>query len=226
MTTTTHRARRQRGPGVGRRRWSLLDARLAPFVFLLPFMAIFLVFRLWPLIQAVEMSFQDVQGLQGNDWVGLENYQAHLRQPAVHDGHGEHVRLHDHDAHHPHPHPAGAVRPAGPGSDLQADGVADRAVPPGPGLARGRVLHLPDHPRGGRPAELGAHGARAAAAGLAHLGLTRHPVAAHHRDLALGGRQHALLQQRAREHLPGALRGGRHRWGQRRRRCSGTSPCR
>lgn len=60
----------------GRRRWSIFDPRLAPFVFLLPFMSIFIVFRLWPLVQAVEMSFQDVQGLSGNDWVGLKNYQA------------------------------------------------------------------------------------------------------------------------------------------------------
>jgi arabinooligosaccharide transport system permease protein len=65
----------------GRRRWSLLDARLAPFVFLLPFMLVFLVFRIWPLIQAVEMSFQNVQGLSGNDWVGLENYQGILENP-------------------------------------------------------------------------------------------------------------------------------------------------
>ena len=50
-------------------------------MFLLPFMAVFLVFRIWPLIQAVEMSFQDVQGLQGNDWVGLENYQGIFDNP-------------------------------------------------------------------------------------------------------------------------------------------------
>ena len=62
----------------GRRRWSIFDPRLAPFVFLLPFMSIFVVFRLWPLVQAVEMSFQDVQGLSGNEWVGLDNYQSIL----------------------------------------------------------------------------------------------------------------------------------------------------
>jgi arabinosaccharide transport system permease protein len=71
--------------GAPRRRWSLLDARLAPFVFLLPFMAVFVVFRVWPLIQAVEMSFQDVQGLQGNDWVGLDNYQGIMANPRFMD---------------------------------------------------------------------------------------------------------------------------------------------
>jgi arabinosaccharide transport system permease protein len=79
MTTTTTSV--APNAGVGRRRWTLLDARLAPFVFLAPFMIVFLVFRIWPLIQAVEMSFQDVQGLQGNDWVGLENYQAIFANP-------------------------------------------------------------------------------------------------------------------------------------------------
>jgi arabinosaccharide transport system permease protein len=77
-TTTTSRAPRA---GVGRRRWARLDARLAPFVFLAPFMIVFLVFRIWPLVQAVEMSFQDVQGLTGNDWVGLENYEGIFANP-------------------------------------------------------------------------------------------------------------------------------------------------
>jgi arabinosaccharide transport system permease protein len=66
---------------VRRRRWTLTDARLAPFVFLLPFLAIFIVFRVWPLIQAVLFSFQDVQGISGNDWVGLENYQRIFNAP-------------------------------------------------------------------------------------------------------------------------------------------------
>ena len=76
--TTTGTTQPERGARAStrRRRWSLLDARLAPFVFLLPFMAVFVVFRLWPLVQAVEMSFQDVKALEGNEWVGTTNYQA------------------------------------------------------------------------------------------------------------------------------------------------------
>ena len=42
--------------GTRRRRWSLFDARLAPFVFLLPFMSVFLVFRVWPVVQVLEMT--------------------------------------------------------------------------------------------------------------------------------------------------------------------------
>lgn len=82
MTTTASRvAAATAETGVRRRRWSLLDARLAPVVFLLPFLAIFLVFRVWPLVQAVVFSFQDVQGISGNDWVGLENYQRIVNFP-------------------------------------------------------------------------------------------------------------------------------------------------
>ena len=80
-TTVTRRTEGQTRAGTQRRRWSLLDARLAPFVFLLPFMAVFLVFRIWPLITAVEFSFQDVQGIQNNEWVGLSNYQAVFDNP-------------------------------------------------------------------------------------------------------------------------------------------------
>jgi arabinosaccharide transport system permease protein len=85
MTAGTRRTAGDTRAGAGRRRWSLFDARFAPFVFLAPFMAVFVVFRVWPLIQAVEMSFQDVQGLQGNDWVGLENYQSILANPRFTD---------------------------------------------------------------------------------------------------------------------------------------------
>src|SRR5688572_33126671 len=81
MTTTAPPAVAAAHTATRRRRWSLLDARLAPFVFLLPFLAIFVVFRVWPLIQAVVFSFQDVQGLQDNDWVGLENYQRIVNAP-------------------------------------------------------------------------------------------------------------------------------------------------
>lgn len=77
----TSASRGEAGRRAGRRRLSVRDARLAPFVFLAPFMAVFVVFRVWPLIQAVEMSFQDVQGLEGNEWVGLDNYQGILANP-------------------------------------------------------------------------------------------------------------------------------------------------
>jgi arabinosaccharide transport system permease protein len=81
MTTTAPRAPAAAQTKMGRRRWSLLDARLAPFVLLLPFMAIFVLFRIWPLIQAVVFSFQKVKGISGNEWVGLDNYERIFNAP-------------------------------------------------------------------------------------------------------------------------------------------------
>jgi arabinosaccharide transport system permease protein len=57
-------------------RAALFDTRLAPYVFLLPFLAIFVVFRLYPAIAAGVMSFQEVQGTEARDFVGVANYEA------------------------------------------------------------------------------------------------------------------------------------------------------
>jgi arabinosaccharide transport system permease protein len=61
---------------MGRLRDLALDARLAPYVFLAPFMAIFVAFRLWPALAAGVMSFQEFEGVQSQSWVGLDNYEA------------------------------------------------------------------------------------------------------------------------------------------------------
>ena len=48
--------------------------KLAPYMFVLPFVATFLVFFLYPLTQTIKMSFQDI--LPGQvQWVGLSNYE-------------------------------------------------------------------------------------------------------------------------------------------------------
>jgi arabinosaccharide transport system permease protein len=57
-------------------RAALFDTRLAPYVFLLPFLAIFVVFRLYPALSAGIMSFQEVQGTEARDFVGVANYEA------------------------------------------------------------------------------------------------------------------------------------------------------
>lgn len=49
--------------------------KVVPFVFLAPFMAIFLIFKVYPVILAVIMSFQNFQGVQSQEWVGLANYE-------------------------------------------------------------------------------------------------------------------------------------------------------
>jgi arabinosaccharide transport system permease protein len=47
--------------------------KVAPYVFVLPFMLSFLIFWIYPLLSAVRMSFQDI--VPGSvTWVGLKNY--------------------------------------------------------------------------------------------------------------------------------------------------------
>jgi arabinosaccharide transport system permease protein len=63
------------------RQWSnpitaiLNHKKVVPVVFLVPFMAVFLVFKVYPVILAFIMSFQNFQGIQSQEWVGLTNYE-------------------------------------------------------------------------------------------------------------------------------------------------------
>ena len=49
--------------------------KIVPFIFLAPFMIVFLIFKVYPVILAILMSFQNFQGVQSQEWVGLANYQ-------------------------------------------------------------------------------------------------------------------------------------------------------
>jgi arabinosaccharide transport system permease protein len=49
--------------------------KVVPIVFLAPFMIVFLIFKVYPVILAVIMSFQNFQGVQSQEWVGLANYE-------------------------------------------------------------------------------------------------------------------------------------------------------
>lgn len=52
--------------------------RIAPYLFVLPFIISFLVFSLYPFINAVIMSFQQVNGFSDTQWIGLANYRTLL----------------------------------------------------------------------------------------------------------------------------------------------------
>lgn len=49
--------------------------KVVPLVFLAPFMIVFLIFKVYPVILAIIMSFQNFQGIKSQDWVGLTNYE-------------------------------------------------------------------------------------------------------------------------------------------------------
>lgn len=48
--------------------------RLAPYVFVLPFIAVFVAFSVYPLLFTLRLSFTDWHGAGGAEWVGLGNY--------------------------------------------------------------------------------------------------------------------------------------------------------
>ena len=52
----------------------LYSQKLAPYVFVAPFIITFLVFFTYPLITTVLMSFQEITG-SGTTWIGFKNYQ-------------------------------------------------------------------------------------------------------------------------------------------------------
>lgn len=48
--------------------------RLAPYVFVLPFVAVFLAFSVYPLVFTARLSFTDWRGTGAAEWVGWDNY--------------------------------------------------------------------------------------------------------------------------------------------------------
>lgn len=55
-----------------------LARKIVPFVFLAPFLGMFTVFRVWPIISAFYLSFQEVKGIGTSKFVGINNYIALL----------------------------------------------------------------------------------------------------------------------------------------------------
>jgi ABC-type sugar transport system permease subunit len=73
MTATASPARRILVPG--RRGGSQpLSRRLAPYLFILPFIALFAAFSLYPLFFTLRLSFTNWRGTGSAQWVGLDNY--------------------------------------------------------------------------------------------------------------------------------------------------------
>ncbi len=58
----------------------LYSQKVAPYVFVVPFILSFLFFWVYPLCSTITMSFQDI-GPAMTEWVGLKNYQKILKDP-------------------------------------------------------------------------------------------------------------------------------------------------
>ncbi len=52
----------------------LRDPKIAPYVFVLPFLISFALFFLYPLLSTVQMSFQEINGFSDVRFIGLQNY--------------------------------------------------------------------------------------------------------------------------------------------------------
>jgi len=59
--------------------------RLAPYVFVLPFVAVFAAFSIYPLIYTARLSFTKWRGSGAAEWVGWDNYIYLLTSPAFWD---------------------------------------------------------------------------------------------------------------------------------------------
>ena len=53
----------------------------APWLFLSPFLFLFTVFTVWPLIHSVILSMQQTYGPGRTEWVGLHNFKFLLTDP-------------------------------------------------------------------------------------------------------------------------------------------------
>ncbi|KQV06979.1 carbohydrate ABC transporter permease [Leifsonia sp. Root112D2] len=83
MTVTTAVKAPQTAPRASQRgpRWSLLRRRSAPYVFIFPFVAIFAIFSIYPLIFTFRLSFTNWHGTGAASWVGWDNYAYLLSSP-------------------------------------------------------------------------------------------------------------------------------------------------
>lgn len=80
MTTTTLPSAAR--PGRRRPSAAKVRRRAAPYVFVAPFVAIFLAFSIYPLFFTARLSFTDWRGTGAAEWVGWGNYTYLLTSPA------------------------------------------------------------------------------------------------------------------------------------------------
>ena len=61
----------------------MYSEKVAPYIFVIPFILSFAFFWIYPLITSVTMSFQDIGAIK-SEWVGLANYQKLLKDNVFH----------------------------------------------------------------------------------------------------------------------------------------------
>ena len=71
---STHVTQPTRPVSGARALWNRTDSFRTGYAFILPVLALFIVFRIWPTINGVLLSFQDYKLMGGSTWLGLEHY--------------------------------------------------------------------------------------------------------------------------------------------------------
>jgi len=63
--------------------WSRLSGRVAPYLFMMPALALVGLLLLWPFLRSAWLSFTDFKGIGEAKWVGLDNYRQLLNDPVL-----------------------------------------------------------------------------------------------------------------------------------------------
>ena len=59
------------------RRHKINWQKVAPYLFVSPFIIAFCLFSVYPFFSAIKMSFEQVNGVAGSTWIGLTNYKCY-----------------------------------------------------------------------------------------------------------------------------------------------------
>lgn len=73
MSTTAIKQPPRAGAG-HERNWFTLQHRIAPYLFVAPFVILFLTFGLWPLVKSLQLAFYATNGPKSNVFVGANNF--------------------------------------------------------------------------------------------------------------------------------------------------------
>ena len=58
---------------------------ITPYLFILPYITFFVLFRFGPSLAGLGIAFTDWQAVKAPNWIGLANFQAMLRDPRLAD---------------------------------------------------------------------------------------------------------------------------------------------
>lgn len=83
-TTTVPQPRRAGEPRTQTARWHRLQYRLAPYLFVSPFLIVFAVFGFWPIVKSLVLSVYATNGPKDAVFVGAGNFRFLLADPDFH----------------------------------------------------------------------------------------------------------------------------------------------